>query len=70
MINLSGLSIENLERIQKVLKVVLDELELPSSKLIIILENRDYMTMMKKKLAEIKEVYKSLQFTPSVFGLN
>jgi len=34
---------------------------LPSSKLIIILENRDYMTMMKEKLAEIKWFYGNLK---------
>jgi len=38
--------------------------ELPSSKLIIILENRDYMAMMKEKLAEIKGVYRNLRLAP------
>jgi len=54
---------------------------LPSSKLInfgeikvlrseatmvlIILENKDYMTMMKEKLAEIKGVYRSLKLSPA-----
>jgi hypothetical protein len=52
---------------------------LPSSKLInsriyiyslanqdflIILENRDYIAMMKEKLAEIKGVYKNLKLAP------
>ena len=36
---------------------------LPSSKLIIILENKDYMTMMKEKLIEIKQVCRSLKLT-------
>lgn len=43
---------------------------LPSStifrKLILILENKEYMAMMKEKLMEIKEVYKSLQLTPNI----
>jgi len=37
---------------------------LPSSKLIIILENKDYMAMMKEKLAEIKGVYRSMRLAP------
>jgi len=39
---------------------------LPSSKLIIILENRDYMTMLKEKLLEIKRGYRSLKLSPTV----
>jgi len=34
---------------------------LPGSKLIIILENKDYMAMMKEKLLEIKKVCRSLK---------
>jgi len=37
---------------------------LPSPKLIIILENRDYMAGLKEKLAEIKGVYRSLKLVP------
>jgi len=36
-------------------------LELPSSKLIIILENRDYIGMLKEKLTEIKWFYGNLR---------
>jgi len=36
---------------------------LPSSKLIIILENRDYMAMMKEKLPEIKRVWGGLNLS-------
>jgi hypothetical protein len=43
---------------------------LPSSKLIIILENRDYMAGMKEKLAEIKGVYRSLKLSPAVTTFN
>jgi len=37
---------------------------LPSSKLIIILENRDYMAMMKEKLLEIRGFYRNLRLSP------
>jgi len=37
---------------------------LPSSKLIIILEDKDYMAMMKEKLLEIKSVCNGLDLTP------
>jgi hypothetical protein len=39
---------------------------LPSSKLIIILENRDYMANLKEKLTEIKQIYRSLQLVPNL----
>jgi len=37
---------------------------LPSSKLIITLENRDYMAIMKEKLLEIKRFYRNLELAP------
>jgi len=37
---------------------------LPSSKIIIILENKEYMSMVKEKLLDIKRVYKGLKLTP------
>jgi len=42
-------------------KIIISPNWLPSSKLIIILENREYMAMLKEKLAEIKGVYGSLR---------
>lgn len=45
---------------------------LPSStifrKIISILENKEYMAMMKEKLLEIKRFYKNLKLTPMVAG--
>jgi hypothetical protein len=37
---------------------------LPSSKLIIILENADYIAMLKEKLIEIKQSYGNLKLAP------
>ena len=37
---------------------------LPSSTIIITLENQEYMAMMKEKLAEIKEAYKNPSLSP------
>ena len=37
---------------------------LPSPKLIIILENRDYIAKMKEKLLEIKQNYKNFKPAP------
>jgi len=37
---------------------------LAESKVLIILENRDYMSMLKEKLAEIKGVFRSLKLAP------
>jgi len=39
---------------------------LPFSKLIITIENRDYMAGMREKLAEIKQFYGNLKLSPSV----
>jgi len=39
---------------------------LPSSKLIIILENLEYMSMMKEKLLEIKRFYRNLKLSPAL----
>jgi len=45
-----------------------EKLQLPSPrifrKLILIIENREYMSMMKEKLAEIKDVYRNLKLAP------
>jgi len=37
---------------------------LPSSKINILLENKEYMTMMKEKLLEIKRIYRNLELAP------
>ena len=37
---------------------------LPSSKLIIILENADYIAMLKERLVEIKRFYGNLKLAP------
>jgi len=39
---------------------------LPSPKLIIIMENHEYMAMMKEKLLEIKRFYRNLKLSPAV----
>ena len=44
--------------------MISDRTELPSSKLIIILENTDYIAMLKEKLVEIKQFYENLKLTP------
>jgi len=38
---------------------------LPSPKFIITIENREYMSMMKEKLAEIKRVYRGFDLSIS-----
>jgi len=38
----------------------------PSSKLIIILENKEYIAIMKEKLLEIKRVCKNLELAPLI----
>jgi hypothetical protein len=37
-----------------------------ATRVLIILENRDYMARLKEKLAEIKEVYKGLKLSTAI----
>ena len=41
---------------------------LPSSKLIITIEDKDYMVGMREKLIEIKQFYKNLNLSSSLAG--
>jgi hypothetical protein len=50
-------------------KPEIDQL-LPSSKIIIILEDWNYISMIKEKLLEIKRVYRNLKLSPMYISKN